>query len=120
MTLAFKATAVRCANALDGEILRVTFDTAADGHDEENRRTPCLLIGHNIEFPGPPSIEWHDGKDYGGGKILSVILRRHDVSIRLDRKRNFEVTFNLSEGEYAELQSFLKRICVRSPILSIH
>jgi hypothetical protein len=95
MTLAFHATRVSCADAIDGEILQVKMDVA-DGNDEEERHTPCLLISQNSEFPGLPSIEWDDGNNYnGGGEIVSVTLRRDGVSIQLDRKRKIEVMFRI-------------------------
>jgi hypothetical protein len=120
MTLAFAATSVRCANAIDGEIFQVTMDTVADGADKEERRTPYLLVGRNFEFPGPPSIEWHDGHDYdGGGRITAVTVRRDGISIELDRKRELNVTFTLSEAEHRKLQFFFKRIFFGSGILTI-
>jgi hypothetical protein len=51
MTLTFEATDVSCDDAIDGEILRASFDTLPASHDEEERRTPYVEIMRNLEFP---------------------------------------------------------------------
>ncbi len=111
MTLAFEAKYVSCADAIDGEILQVTFDTVPESHGEDGRSTPYVLISQNFEFPGPATIEWHDGQDYdGGADIVSVTLRRDRVLVKLDRELEFDVTFRLREKKFAELTSFLARM----------
>ena len=57
MTIAFEAKYVDCGDAIDGEILQVTFDSVAESEDWKNRRDPYVLIGQNFEFPGTPTIE---------------------------------------------------------------
>src|SRR6266496_2075860 len=93
MTLAFDARTVDCADALDGEILHVRFDSAVADQEEEERSTPYSLISRNFEFAGPATIEWHDGQKYdGGAKIVSATLRRARISIQVDRELNFDVS----------------------------
>jgi hypothetical protein len=80
MTLTFEATDVSCDDAIDGEILRASFDTLPASHDEEERRTPYVEIMRNLEFPGAATIEWHDGRDYdGAADIASVTLSRSRI-----------------------------------------
>ncbi len=62
MALAFEAKCVDCADAMDGEILQVSFDTVLEGYDEEDRSTPYFRISPDFEFPDPATVEWHDGR----------------------------------------------------------
>jgi hypothetical protein len=111
MTLAFDATRVDCADALDGEILQVSFDTAPEDQDEDERSTPYVLISRNFEFSDSATIEWHDGQDYdGGAEIVSATLRRARISIRVDRELDFEVAFRLPDNKFRKLTSFLRRM----------
>jgi len=111
MLLTFEATDVSCDDAIDGEILQVRFDTVAAGQDEEERRTPCVLIMRNFEFPGAATIEWHDGKEYdGGADIVSVTLKRTRVSIRLHRAMDIIVTFRIAEKQFVQLTTYLTRM----------
>jgi len=111
MTLAFDAKTVDCADALDGEILQVSFDSAAADQDEEERSTPYILISRNFEFPGSATIEWHDGQKYdGGAEIVSATLRRARISIQVDRGLNFDVAFRVPDKKFTKLTSFLKRM----------
>lgn len=41
-TLAFDVTRVDCTDALGGEILQVSFDTAPEDQDEDERSTPYV------------------------------------------------------------------------------
>ena len=111
MTLAFKAKFVGCADAIDGEILQVSFDTKSEGQDEGERRTPCVIISRSFEFPGPATIEWRDGNDYdGGATILSMVLARDRVVIRLDRDLHIDVALSIGNRRFAELGSYLRKM----------
>jgi len=111
MTLAFEAKYISCADAMDGEILQVTFDTISEVHDEEERRTPYVLISCNFEFDDSVTVEWHDGHDYdGGAKIFAVTLGRTRIFIKLDQKLDIDVTFCLPDKKFAQLTSFLRRM----------
>ncbi len=111
MTLAFQASSVECTSAIGGEILQVAFDTAPNDQEEEQRTTPYVLISRNFEFPGSPTVEWHNGSDYdGGAKIVTAALRRDGVFITLDRDLEISVTFTLPDRKFAKLRSFLKRM----------
>jgi len=108
MRLSFEAKFVDCVDAIDGEILQVTFDTLPPSYDEVERRTPYVLISRNFEFPGSATVEWHDGIDYGGAKIREMVLKRERVSATLDRKMELDVTFRISDKKFAKLKSYLE------------
>ena len=111
MTLAFDAPVVRCADAIDGQILQVTFDTVPESHDEEERSTPYVLISRNFESPDSATIEWHDGHAYdGGAEIVSITLGRSRVSIKVDRDLDLEVSFRLPDTRFVEMKSILRRM----------
>ena len=119
MTLRFEAEVVRCTEALGGDILQVKFDTV-DLNGKDHRRSPYVLLGQCFEFPGPPSIEWHDGADYGGGaKIRSVLLQKDSVSISTDRSPGFSISFSVGEARYKELAWFLKRIFPETEVADV-
>jgi hypothetical protein len=48
MTIAFEAKYIDCTEAIEGEILQVTSDSAADSQDWKHRRDPYVLIGLNF------------------------------------------------------------------------
>ena len=110
MKLSFGANIVECSDILEGEILRVTFDTLPPNSDEDERRSPYLSISRNFEFPGPATVEWHNGVDGGGAEIQTVELRRDRVLATLDRAAEIEVTFRISDKEFARLRSYLGSI----------
>lgn len=111
MTLVFKARFVSCADAIDGEILQVSFDTMPERHDEDERRTPYVLISRNFEFPESATIEWHDGIDYdGGAEVICLTLARDRVLIKLDRELDINVSFSIGDRQFAKMSSYLKRM----------
>ena len=111
MILVFRAKSVRCSSAIGGEIRQVCFDTMSASGDEDERDTPYVLIGQNFEFPGPATIEWHDGSDYDGGtKIVAVTLARDRALIKLKRNMEIDVTFSIGDRRFAQLRSYLRRM----------
>jgi len=120
MTIAFQARYIDCTEAIDGEILQVTFDSAAESQDWIHRRDPYVLIGQNFEFPGAPTIEWHDGNDYdGGAEVLKISLTRTNLVIDTDKGIDFSLTLFISDKEFSRLLDFLTRIFGNSAILNI-
>jgi hypothetical protein len=63
----FIASEVEYTEALDGEIVQLSFDEDPD-QDPFNRTKYYFMISQNYEFPGKPSMEWHDGKTDNGGE----------------------------------------------------
>lgn len=119
MTLTFEAKLVSCVDAIDGEILQVTFDTIPESQDEDERSTPYVLISRNFEFSDSASVEWHNGNNYdGGSEIVVVTLSRTSILIILDSGFDINVGFRLPDKKFAQLKSFLgemldnDRICI--------
>ncbi len=111
MNLNFDAKFVHCSDAMDGEILQVSFDTIPESQHEDERTAPYVLISCNFEFSDSATIEWNDGRDYNGGaKIIAVTLSRTRISIKLDRELDIDIAFRLPDKEFAQLTSFLKRM----------
>jgi hypothetical protein len=111
MTLTFEAKFVDCGDAIEGEIIQVSFDTIPGTHAEEERRSPYLLLSRNFEFSDAATAEWHDGQNYdGGAEIASMTLRRNRVVVKLDRDLEFEVAFRVSDKKFRTLKSFLRRL----------
>ena len=111
MNLIFDALQVSCSQAMDGELRRVTFDASLSDDDELNRKIPYFSIGRNFEFPGGPTIEWHDGERYSGGEeITSMKLGRKMIKLRTSRPDTFSITFTLPDYEFSELREYLEDI----------
>jgi hypothetical protein len=111
VTLAFEAKFVGCADAIGGEILQVCLDTMPTSEDENERTTPYVLISRNFELPGSAAIEWHNGDDYdGGAEIISTILTRDRILIKLDRDLDLDVGFRIADRKFARLTSYLGRM----------
>jgi hypothetical protein len=111
MTLGFRAKYVSCAGAIGGEILQVCFDTLRQSEDETERTTPYVLISRHFEFPGSPTIEWHDGTNYdGGAEITSLTLCRDRASIKLDRGLDIDVSFCVGDRRFVKLNTYLRRM----------
>jgi len=115
MTITFEAKFVHCSEAIGGELLQVTFDSV-DLKDEELRKTPYVLLGQSFEFPSPPTIEWHDGNEYDGGGIQSILLFRNAVRIVTDTGTGFGITFSISNDLYSKLVEYLRGIFPRIEI----
>lgn len=117
MTLRFEAEVVRCAEAIGGDILQVKFDSE-DQEDKDGRRNPYVLIGQCFEFPGPPTIEWHDGTDYdGGANLRSIVLRRNAVEIITNSGFGFDIRFSLTNARYEELAALIRKIFPNTKVL---
>jgi len=113
MKLSFDAPHVDCSNAIDGEIQQVTFDTVSDDDQESetDRRTPYVLISCAFEVSRDPTIEWHDGNDYdGGATIQSALLERQKILITLDKSREIDITFNLTDKEFKKITKCLRNM----------
>ena len=110
MKLVFDAVKVDCAQAMDGELRKVTFD-ASLSDDETDRQDPYFSIGRNFEFPSGPSVEWHDGENYsGGGVVTALTLDRNRIVLRTNLSDSFFITFTTSDSEFNELRRNLEII----------
>ena len=111
MMLAFESAFVSCTDAIEGQIVQVSFDTVPSDFAEEERNTPYVLISRNFEFPDSATVEWHDGRGYdGGAEVTAMTLRRDLMVLKLDRNMEIKVNFHLSQPAFARLTSFLQRM----------
>jgi len=111
MKLSFHAPYVKCTDAMDGEIVWVSFDTILADNEtaEDNRKTPYVGISRNFEFPGPAGIDWHDGNDCeGGGAIKSAVLEGNRIFIIVESGNTIEITFRLNHVQFKELEESLQ------------
>ena len=104
----FRAITVDCSEAMDWEIVRVTFDTEAPDFDEENRTSPYLSISANFEFGDDVQLEFHDESDYNGDSLRKFDLWRSKAIAVSRRGYEFDITFDISENSFRELREFLK------------
>ena len=109
-TLSFVASNVSCSEAMDWEIVRVTFDTVADDFDEDLRRSPFLSLSANFEFSSGVQIEFYDD-DYSGGKLTKIDLWRDRVLAYSVAGLMFDISFEISTDGFTELRSYLKVLC---------
>jgi hypothetical protein len=109
-SLKFIATNVSCSEAIDWEIVRVTFDTVSDDFDENLRCSPYLSLSVNFEFDEDVQIEFYDD-DYNGGILNKIDLWRHQVRAYSDSGLMFDICFKLSTDRFTELRSYLKVLC---------
>ena len=116
----FEAKVVDCAEALGGDLIQVTLDSV-DLEDEDGRQSPYVLLGQCFEFPGRPTIEWHDGSDYdGGAQIHSIVLKRNSVEITTDMTAGFCIGLSVTNARHRELAAFLKRIFPNAEVSDMH
>jgi hypothetical protein len=80
------AVTVQCSEAIDWEIVQVTFDTEASDFDEENRTSEYLLLSANFEFGNDVQIEFDLRFDLSDDAFCE--LREHlKVLLRYDSFR---------------------------------
>ena len=104
----FTATTVECSEAIDWEIVQVSFDAGKPGIEETGRTSPYLLISANFEFGDEVQIEFHDGKDYNGDSVTSIDLWRDRVLLISGSGCEFDIVFNISDDALTKLRKFLK------------
>ena len=119
MNIDYYAQQVSCSQAIDWEIVQVEFDSVLDGELDDmqsDRKSPCLMIGENFEFPGAPQGDWHDGTDWGGGVGIRMMeLSRNKAFVDLKTDLSFSISFDLSNERYDELKEYLRILFQRSP-----
>lgn len=109
-TLSFVASNVSCSEAMDWEIVRVTFDTVADDFDEDLRNSPFLSLNANFELANDVQIEFYD-KDYSGGDLTKIDLWRDRVLAYSEAGLVFDISFEISTDSFTALRSYLKILC---------
>ena len=106
----FTATKVNCFEALDWEIVQVTFGTAESGIEEADRTSPYLLINVNFEFGSEVGMEFYDGEDYQGDALAHLALWRNRVIATSKGGCEFDICLHLSDTAFAELREYLRII----------
>jgi len=104
----FSAVTVECSEAIDWQIVRVTFDTEASDFDEENRASHYLSLSANFEFDEEVQAEFHDGSDYDGDQLRTLDLWRDRVVAITARGYEFAINFDLGNDAFCELRDYLK------------
>ncbi|MCB1099986.1 MAG: hypothetical protein KDN22_30760 [Verrucomicrobiae bacterium] len=104
----FTAATVQCTEAIDWEIVQVSFDTMDSSFGEENRTTPYLLISANFEFSERVQIEYHDGNEYAGDSLNRIDLWRNRIFAISGLGYEFDIAYELSDEAFAELREYLK------------
>ena len=104
----FKASEVTYNEAIDGEIVQVSFDEDPDSDPLD--RTKCyIMISQNYEFPGPPTVEWHDGEHYdGGSEILSCRFTDNFFELTTTNGVKFRVEHRCKVEIFNKIRAFFQ------------
>jgi hypothetical protein len=108
-TIAFKASEVLYNEAIDGGIVQVSFDEDPD-QNSVNETKCYLMLSRNYEFPGSPTVEWHDGKEYdGGSEVLEYKLTSEVFELITNDGLKFSIQHDCQEKIYVQIEKFLRR-----------
>ncbi len=108
MNINFTAIDVDYTEENDGEIVQVTFDEDSS-QDPFNRNKRYLMISQNYEFPGKPTLEWHDGENAdGGSEVLVYKLTKDLFELTTTNGFSFIIHHNCPEKIYYQIQEFLR------------
>lgn len=106
----FLAVTVDCSEAIDWELVRVTFDTEASDFEEEDRTSFYLSLSANFEFDHNVQAEFHDGTDYDSDQLRTLDLWRDRVLASTVRGYEFSINFELEDAAFFELRVYLKEL----------
>ena len=105
----FTASEVEYNEAIDGEIVQISFDEDPN-KDPFNGNKCNVSISQNYEFPGKPTIEWHDGEnDDGGAEIKHYELTDNILKVQTNAGISFKVHHHCSSKVLKLIKSFLQR-----------
>ena len=108
MNINFKAIEATYNEAIDGEIIQISFDEDSS-EDPFNRTKRYICISQNYEFRNEPTLEWHDGKDYGGGAgVQNYNLTKDLFELETTDGLNFKIEHNCSNKVLVQIQEFLE------------
>jgi len=108
-TIQFTALEVEYNEAIDGEIVQISFDEDPD-QDPFNRKKCYVSISQNYEFPGKPTIEWHDGEsDDGGAEIKDYELTDSIFNLQTNAGVTFNIQYHGNSKVLKMIKSFFKR-----------
>ena len=108
MDIEFTAIDVEYSEAIDGEIVQISFDEDPNANPF-NRTKRYICISQNYEFPGQPTLEWHDGNDYGGGsEIVNYNLTKDLFELEATQGLKFRIFHGCSNEVLSQIQEFLE------------
>ncbi|MFT6735623.1 MAG: hypothetical protein ACJAS9_003834 [Polaribacter sp.] len=117
MHLAFYAKVVTYDEAIDGEIVSVSFQEKEDDPDLDCTSVDSLYdnpvkgiwISAASEFGDfVADVEWCDGKDYDGKyKVIDYILSINKLELTLIDGSHFEIDFSTDDNTLKEIEAFL-------------
>ncbi len=114
-SLQFFAHSVDCSEAIDWELVRVTFDTEMPDFDEDHRTTPFVSLSANFEFGNDIQVEVYDGEDYHGSGLKAINLWRDQTMLFTTCGRKFNIQFKLEDDAFRELNQYLE-VLLRSDL----
>ena len=102
----FIASEVEYTEAIDGEIIQLSFDKDPD-QDPLDRNKCYFMVSWNYEFPGKPTVEWHDGKtDDGGAEFLNYKLTKNLFELITINNIKFKTQHNCKEETFVQIENF--------------
>jgi len=111
MRIKFTARDVSYAEAIDGEIIQVSFEE--DGDNDPIKPSKFYFhISVNYEFPPIiPSVEWFDGNESdGGANILNYKIDRNSLQLWLDNGMSFDIDFEIEEALFNDINKFITNL----------
>jgi len=110
MHLNFTSKITSYNEAIDSEIIQVSFEEY-ENEDAFNQTALYLLLSISYEFPPfEPNIEWFDGEKFdGGAKALNYVLGRESIQLWLDNGISFDIKHKADKKTYSKIKQFLAR-----------
>ena len=117
MHLKFYAQEVYYADALDGDIINVSFQEYPDpeiDYSEKKFELPPSVKGvfFSVNYEFPPSqikVDWCDGEEENGGKSIKEIeLTNTSLNIVLSNNDSFNIKFETDDVTFKNIKSFFK------------
>ena len=91
-----------------GDIIQISFDE--DPEEDPMSRTKCyFMISQNYEFPGKPTLEWHNGIDYdSGSEIDDYTFTKGLFEVNLGNGLSFDIRHHCVKSVFMKIQAFLE------------
>lgn len=111
MNLRFKAEDVTYLDAIDGEIVQISFNEKKDD-DRFNSKTKYLIFSVSYEFePIEPSIEWFDGNECdGGSEVTKYSFTKNSLKVWLENGLSFDVSYLIDDDIYTKIGTFFNNV----------
>ncbi|OEU52443.1 MAG: hypothetical protein BA871_08875 [Desulfuromonadales bacterium C00003096] len=108
MKIKFNAKEVEYSEAIDGEIIQISFGEN-DSDDILENPYNYITISVNYEFPPiEPTIEWCDGVEFtGGNDIKSYAITNDSFQLDLSDNVSFDISFKTNEEKLKNIEAFL-------------